>query len=156
MKKALKKTLGRVDKVDLPEMELFGIDAKIDTGAYTSAIHCHNINKKINKKGERVIHFNLLDPAHPAYNEKEYELKNFKTRKIKNSFGQSEKRFIIKTDIELFGKIYTTEFSLSDRGNLKYPILLGRKLLQGKFLVDVSRYDLSYKRKIKRENKELK
>ncbi len=44
-----KKILGRVDKVDFPELNLITVDVKIDTGAYTSAIHCSNIREKNNK-----------------------------------------------------------------------------------------------------------
>ena len=47
-----KKILGRVDKIDFPKLNLFDIDVKIDTGAYTSAIHCSKIieeNSKVRK-----------------------------------------------------------------------------------------------------------
>lgn len=132
--------------VDLPLLELFGLSAKVDTGAYTSAIHYHHA-EIIDKEGEEVLHFTLLDPTHPEYNDKSFYFSKFRRRVIKNSFGQSEERFVIETDIKIFGKIYTTEFSLSNRGNLKFPILLGRKLLSKGFIVDVSRTNLSYKQK---------
>jgi hypothetical protein len=141
-----KKLIGRSDKVDLPELGLFDLDAKIDTGAYTSAIHCHNI-KVVNKGGKKLLHFILLDPAHPAYNEKPYYFERFSRRSIKNSFGNSERRYIIKTVVELFGKVIRTEFSLSNRGNLKFPVLLGRKFIQGRFYVDVSVINISFRNK---------
>lgn len=142
-----KKLIGRNDKVDLPELHLFDMDAKVDTGAYTSAIHCNKI-KVVNRKGKRMLHFVLLDPAHPAYNEKAFYFQKFSRRTIKNSFGQSERRFIIKTVVEIFGRSIKTEFSLSNRGTLKFPVLLGRKFLLGRFYVDVSRFNVSYKSKI--------
>lgn len=43
MKDAQKQTIGRTDKIDFPEWGLFDIDAKIDSGAYTSSIHCEDI-----------------------------------------------------------------------------------------------------------------
>jgi hypothetical protein len=141
-----KKLIGRSDKVDLPELDLYDLDAKIDTGAYTSAIHCHKI-KVVIKNGKRFLHFVLLDPAHPAYNEKPLYFENFTKRTIKNSFGQSERRFIIKTTVEIFGKSIRTEISLSNRGNLKFPVLLGRKFLQGRFYVDVSVFNISFRNK---------
>ena len=142
----LKKLIGRSDKVDIPELHLFDLDAKVDTGAYTSAIHCHQI-KVVKKGGKRMLHFVLLDPAHPAYNEKALYFDKFARRTIKNSFGQSEKRYIIKTIVEIFGKPIKTEFSLSNRGSLKFPVLLGRKFLQGRFYVDVSVFDISFRNK---------
>ena len=71
--------IGRSDLVDLPKLDLYNIEAKIDTGAFTSAIHCHNIRKVKTKKG-RAIAFNLLDPSHPEYNEKEFILKNYEEK----------------------------------------------------------------------------
>ena len=142
-----KKLIGRSDKVDLPELNLFDLDAKVDTGAYTSAIHCHRI-RVVNRGGKRLLHFVLLDPAHPAYNEKPFYFEKFTKRTIKNSFGNSERRYIIKTAVEIFGKSIRTEFSLSNRGNLKFPVLLGRKFLQGRFYVDVSVFDISHRNKL--------
>ncbi len=145
-----KKTIGRYDTIDLPNLDLFELRAKIDTGAYTSAIHYHMAEiKEIN--GKRTLHFTLLDPSHPDYNGKSFYFTEFKTKEIKNSFGHSEERFIIETEIEIFGKRYLTEFSLSDRGNLKFPLLLGRKLLSKNFIVDVTKRNLSYKQKIKQK-----
>lgn len=141
--------IGRIDKVDLPELQLIDIDAKIDTGANTSAIHFHHA-EVVEREGKEFLHFNLLDPDHPHFNDKEFFVEHFKQRLIKNSFGDSELRYIIKTEIVIFGQTWETEFSLSNRGNLKFPILLGRKLLKKSFLVDVTKSDLSYKRKYKK------
>lgn len=153
MPKVLERTvIGHNDKIDLPEMKLESIDAKIDTGADSSAIHCHHI-EIIKRKGKRVLHFILLDPTHPRYNNRSFYFKEFKQRSIKNSFGVSEKRYIIKTPVVIFGKCFDTEFSLSYRGNLTYPILLGKRFLFRKFVVDVAKTNLSYRRKIRRMKK---
>ncbi|WP_296344084.1 hypothetical protein [Winogradskyella sp.] len=40
--------LGRFDKIDFPKLNLHNIDVKIDTGAYTSAIHCSKIKEENN------------------------------------------------------------------------------------------------------------
>jgi len=145
-----KATIGRSDKVDLPLMNLFNIDAKIDTGADGCAIHCHHI-ELIRKNGEKLLHFILLDPSHPNYDNKSFFFKEFKRRTIKNSFGTSEKRYIIRTKVVLFGKERLTEFSLSRRGNLNFPILLGRKFLYRKYVVDVASSNLSYRKKLRKK-----
>lgn len=145
-KKKEKKRLGRSDKLDLPELGLYDIDSKIDTGAYSCSIHCSNI-EVVEKDRERYLHFILLDPSHPAYNNKSFYFKEFKEKMVKNSFGQAEKRFVIRTPVKIYNKLFNSEFSLSNRGNLRFPILLGRKLLKMGFLVDVSKIDLSYKNK---------
>lgn len=143
------RTIGRKDRVDFPELRLYDIDAKIDTGAYTSAIHCHSI-KVIDKDGEQRVRFNLLDPSHPSYNNKKFTLPIYRRRRIKNSFGQVEERYIIKTKILLFGKLFDIELSLTDRSKMEYPVLLGRKVLRSRFLVSVAQTNLSYKQKLGR------
>lgn len=136
--------IGRKDKADFPELNLNDIDVKVDTGAYTSAIHCHHIEERL-KDGKKIIRFELLDPSHEQYDNKEFTTGNYTVKRIKNSFGNSEKRFIIKTIIVLFKRKYPIELSLSERGDMKFPVLLGRKLLNRKFIVDSSKADLSFK-----------
>ena len=135
--------IGRKDVADFPELELENIDVKIDTGAFTSSIHCYHI-EELEQNGEKVIQFQLLDPSHEQYNDKVFVFKNFKLKSIKSSTGHAESRYIIKTNITLFGKFYPIELSLSERGEMKYPVLLGRKLLRKNFIVDVSKKNLSY------------
>jgi len=147
-----KKIIGRKDKADFPRMRLCDIDVKIDTGAYTSAINCHNV-KVSEKDGTKYVSFNLLDPSHPNYVEKKHKMLLHSKKKIKNSFGKSEERCVIKTTIKLFEKNFEIELSLSDRSKMDYPVLLGRKLLKKGFVVDVSRSNLSYKKKVKRRKK---
>jgi len=143
--------IGRKDKANFPELGLKNLDIKMDTGAYTSAIHCRKIETI--KKGEKeVLVFTLLDPSHSQYDEREFSTEKFCEKRIKNSFGSSENRFVIETDIRLFGKKYPIELSLSERGAMRFPILIGRRFLMGKFIVDSSKYDLSFK-KAKAKNK---
>ena len=140
--------IGRKDKIDLPELELFDIKAKIDTGAYGSALHCHHI-KVVEHKGKKVLAFVVLDPAHPEFENKIFYASNFDYRSVKSSIGETEDRYTIKTDVIVFGKKRKVEFSLTDRSNMKNPVLLGRKFLVKKFIVDVQLKDLSYNQKHK-------
>lgn len=59
-----------------------------------------------------------------------------------------EERYVITTGVLIFNKLIKTEFSLTDRSAMKYPILLGRKFLVKRFIVDVSLVNLSLKNKI--------
>ncbi len=132
------KVIGRLERVDFPEWDLFDIDAKIDTGAYTSSLHCHHI-KSYKEDGEDFVKFNLLDPSHDTYNDKLFKMPIHRTKSVKSSNGSIEERFIVKTKVKLFDKLLSTELSLTDRSEMKYPVLLGRKLINGRFLVDVSK-----------------
>jgi len=148
-KKPEKQIIGRREMVDFPELELFEVEAKIDTGAFTSAIHCNNIKEVNLPNGRRAIYFELLDESHPAYNHKAFEFTEFSLRNVKSSFGDVQERYVIRTTVIIHGQKIETEFSLSDRSDLKYPVLLGRTLLRKRFIVDVSRKNLSLKAKNK-------
>lgn len=142
------KTIGRRDKIDLPELGLFDIEAKIDSGAFGCALHCHEM-EEVYKNGKKILRYKLLDPGHPIYNNKQQETSFFGTKKVKSSNGQFEDRYTIQTEIVLFSKSYNLEFSLTNRNEMKYPILLGRQFLKNRFVVDVAVKDLSYKKKSK-------
>lgn len=146
-KKAEPLLIGASDHIDLPEFGLYNLACRIDTGAATSAIHCHNV-QLVEKMGLPAVSFMLLDPEHPSYQDKVFYSFDFKEKIIKNSFGQIEKRFSIKTVLLLFGRKFKTEITLADREAMKYPVLLGRKLLRKGFLVDVRLKDLSYRQKM--------
>jgi hypothetical protein len=134
--------LGRCDRIDLPELGLHDIHAKIDTGAYTCSLHCSTVNVVDGK-----LEFILLDEEHPEFTGMKFIFKKFSQREIKNSFGIAEQRYIIKTNIKIFDRVIRAEFSLSDRDNLRYPVLLGRKILRKRFLIDVTKKNLSYQAK---------
>lgn len=132
--------LGRSDRIDLPGLGLKNIHAKIDTGAYTSSLHCSRA-EVVNGK----LEFVLLDEEHPEFTGMTFSVDSFTEREIKNSFGVAEKRFIIQTSIKIFDQEIMTEFSLSDRDALRFPILLGRKALRERFMIDVTKKNLSYR-----------
>jgi len=102
--------------------------------------------------GTEYLSFKLLDKKHPEYNGLEIRTTVFKEKRIRNSFGQAEDRYRVKLKIRLFGKIFNTFFTLTDRKKMNYPLLLGKTFLSGKFLVDVSLNNISYQQKIKNKS----
>jgi hypothetical protein len=142
----MKTTIGRVDKADFPELHLVDIDLKIDSGAYTSSIHCSDINE-IEVEGANFIRFTLLDPEHDFYNNKEFSTKNYASKMVKSSNGISEKRFLIETEIVIFNESFPIHLTLSERKDMTFPILLGRKFLNKKFVIDTAKKNLSFKLK---------
>lgn len=145
------RTLGRQEIIDLPSFGLEDIEAKVDTGAYTSAINCSRVKvREIN--GQKELTFFLSGSKIHEKRARKFSTTDFKRKKIKSSNGQIEERFVIKTIAIIYGKKLRMEFSLSDRSKMKFPILLGRKLLTGRYIVDVSKKNLSYKEKIKNED----
>ncbi|HEY9222003.1 MAG TPA: RimK/LysX family protein [Lutibacter sp.] len=141
MKKSSIKTLiGRTDIVDFPKLELFDIDIKVDSGANTSSFHCHSIQEENN-----VLKCQFLDPKHEKYHEKYFIFDEFTQKMIKSSNGIAENRYLIKTEILIFNEIHPIELTLTERGSMKFPVLLGRKFLSKKFMVDTAKKNLSFK-----------
>lgn len=126
-------TIGRREKADFPALDLVDIDVKIDTGAYTSSIHCHDIQEVSNQ-----LHCQFLDKAHPSYNNKKLIFDHYNITVVKSSNGIAQPRYKIFTKIKFGKKKYSIDLTLTDRGEMRYPVLIGRKFLNKKFLVDVS------------------
>ncbi len=125
MEKTNPNIIGRVDKADFPKINLKRLRVKIDTGAYTSAIHCC----KIEETETRILKVVFLDPDDPKYTGKINFFKKYTKKIIKSSNGLSEERFIISTKIRFHWRLYVAEFSLTFRGDMRYPVLIGRKFL---------------------------
>lgn len=146
MKKTPKIIIGHRDHLSLPEFGLEDIPCKIDTGAYTSTIHCSRV-RILEKDDQTYLSFRLYDPKFGITTKKEFLYKQYSERRVRSSNGMLDYRYSINTTVVIFGKKIKTEFTLSFREKMRYPILLGRRFLKNKFIVDVSQKDLSFKEK---------
>lgn len=131
--------IGRFDRADFPDLHLNDISVKIDTGAYTSSIHCDNI-----KEEKGALKCTFLDEEHPLYNGKEFTFTDYDVVFVRSSNGIVQKRYQIQTSIKLFDQIFKISLSLSARQEMRFPVLLGRKFLTKKFIVDTEYFDVSY------------
>ena len=129
-----KKIIGKKELISIIDLDLFNLDAKIDTGAESNALHCDDIS--VDEDG--FVSFTLLDEVHASYHGKKIRLPLHRVKKIRSSNGILQQRPSIQVTVEFFGKKYKTVVSLTNRADMKYPMLIGRKFLSGKFLVDVS------------------
>jgi len=145
MKTSEKTIIGRREFVDFPGLNLTGIEAKIDTGAYTSSIHCDNIRIETGPDG-KMVRFSLPDPGHPSHDKQEKVLPLVKQKIVRSSSGDEENRAIIRTTIRIGGHTFPTDLSLSNRSGMEYPVLLGRKAIRKRFIVDVSQVHVTENR----------
>lgn len=130
--------LGRAEKIDLPEFGLTSLPAKIDTGAYTSSLDCEWM-QEVDRGGQTVLEFVLLRPSRQGYTGKKHISTDYTYTEITNANGVQH-RYIIFANIVINGETHHARFSLSNRSKLRYPVLIGRKLIaQGNYLVDVKR-----------------
>ncbi|MCO5259327.1 MAG: RimK/LysX family protein [Crocinitomicaceae bacterium] len=120
--------IGRKEVADLPTFGLMHKIVKIDSGAYTSSIDV--VSAKIHNDQLKVIF---------EEGSEEMSFQNYSKKRIKSSNGIIQERYIIYGKIILGGNSYETPFSLTDRSGMKYPILLGRKLLNKNFIIDTSK-----------------
>lgn len=134
-----KKIIGAKESISILDLELFDLDAKIDTGADSSSLHCDDIFIDENNH----VHFTLLDKVHPSYHGKRLVMPIYKMKEVKSSNGHVQNRASIKVSVEFFGKRYKTVISLTNRSDMKFPMLIGRRFLKNRFLVDVSQEYLS-------------
>lgn len=133
--------IGRSEVLTFTDLQLENIPAKTDTGAYRSAVHAQNIHLD-DATGK--LSFDLLG-GHPVCGAMgaHVETKQFSMATIENSFGHREERYEVKLKVKLGPKIFTARFTLADRSKKIYPILLGRKMLNNRFLVDTAESSLN-------------
>lgn len=134
------KIIGRVEQIAFLDWDIENLPVKVDTGAYTSSIHCKHIIEK-----EGVLEFKLLCSKTAQYNNKLITTTKYKTKKIKSSNGEYQIRYIVNTFVFFHGKKYKIKLSLSDREKMNYPVLIGRRFLTNKFIVDVSKKNITVK-----------
>jgi hypothetical protein len=138
-------TIGRSERIDIIDLGLLGVPAKVDTGADSSAIWVSSVKK--HSTGLKCVFFG---PGSPYYTGKTVTIpRNYSITKVVSSFGHKELRYKIKLRIRVQGRLIHATFTLSDRSARTYPILLGRRLLYRKFLVDVSQEQVPTTKKLK-------
>ncbi|MCA6437508.1 MAG: ATP-dependent zinc protease [Bacteroidota bacterium] len=137
--------IGRREFVDFPEFGINAIEAKIDTGAYTNSLHCEKI-EIVSHSAKAILRITIKLSETGLQKTKTIDFEEYTKKKIKNSFGELEERYVIKTLIKLGRKRIRTSISLSNRENMRYEVLIGRKMLKGKFLIDVNQIHLGGKK----------
>ena len=133
-----KKIVGRREIISILDLNLIDLDAKVDTGADSNALHCDNIVIE----GD-MVHFCLLDEVHESYHGKRMSMPLHKVKKVKSSNGETQLCPSIKVSVEFFGKKYKSVISLTNRADMKFPMLIGRRFLKDRFIVDVSKENLA-------------
>lgn len=130
--------IGRSEVLTFVGTEAVNVPAKTDTGAYRSAVHASNIEVH-----DGVLSFDILG-GHPVCGAMAHRLsaEEYASVWVANSFGHREERYEVKLKVKVGPKVFHARFTLADRSKKIYPILLGRKLLNHRFLVDSSETSL--------------
>lgn len=111
--------------------------ARVDSGSETSSLSASDVIE-FERDGDDWVRFMF---RHESADESvEFELPVKRTVLVRQASSDSaERRFVVDLDIRLGDQLQATEFTLTDRSNMTYPILLGRAFLMDLYVVDVSR-----------------
>jgi hypothetical protein len=126
--------VGCFETVSLPLLGVRDESAKIDTGAFSGALHCTDV--RVVRRGvlqKRVLKFTPLGDPKLAT-----ETDTYVRTYVRSATGHRIKRYLIDTTIELQGREYPIRIGISDRSDLKRNILIGRRFLrENSLMVDV-------------------
>jgi len=126
-------TIGRNVPVDFVG-HVNGVPAKVDTGADSSAVWASDV--VVDK--ENVLSFRLFDAQSPYFTGETIRTKQYKVAMIRTASGHQQLRFRVSLALNLGGRKIRALVNLADRSQQEFPVLIGRRTLSGKFLVDVS------------------
>lgn len=122
------------------------IPAKIDTGADSSSLHAEDIF--VSENG--VLSFKFFG--------KKIETKNFRVAIVRSSNGEEQIRYRTPLSLKIAGRKIRAIFTLTNRSKNNFPVLIGRKTIKNKFVVDVSKKEIPHIKNpgTKKLNEELK
>lgn len=130
---AKKITVGSRETIDLPDLGLFNIASRIDTGAQTSSLHVDHISEN---KDTGMLDFEFHPDSHDIKKTVKCSAKIADRKQIKSSNGVKERRYIINTSAVLGELQWTIRLSLTDRSSMNHLMLLGRQAMKGVMTVD--------------------
>lgn len=123
-----KKIIGWAEWLQLPQLGLPVIKAKVDTGARTSALHAFNITP-YQKRGEKWVKFQI----HPLHGNADLTVtcraRVVDERLVTDSGGKSERRYVIETLAYIANMEQYVEVTLTNREKMAYRMLLGRQAI---------------------------
>ncbi|ANS79488.1 hypothetical protein SGUI_2092 [Serinicoccus hydrothermalis] len=126
--------------VQIPQVDVPWIKAKIDTGAKTSAIHAFDL-RSFDRDGRDWVSFAVHPWQATAQDEVAVELPVHDSRSVRSSSGHEEQRYVVRLPVVLGGREVPVELTLTDRDEMGFRMLIGREALVQGYVVDPS---LSY------------
>lgn len=106
--------------------------ARMDTGAETSSIDAKNM-RPFERDGEKWISFDIVNRKNGEKHHFEKRIKR-KTKIVRPEI--SETRYTVNMNIKMGREIITAEFTLADRERFDYQVLIGRNIINGRFIID--------------------
>ena len=124
--------------VQLPEVGVPWIKAKLDTGAQTSSIHAYDV-EAFDRDGTAWVKFRIRPWQRSDADEVEIERPVHDVRRVRSSSGHVQERFVVLMPLVLVGFEVTAEVTLSNRDAMGFRMLIGREALSRGYVVDSAR-----------------
>jgi hypothetical protein len=132
-------TIGWKEHIDLPDWDLRHVKVKIDTGARTTAIGAVGFVLSADSDGQPFAELQLRLFRHHPERVATVRVPVLGQARVRNTGGCYELRPVIGTTIRLGPVVKWVRMTVADRSRMLFPIILGRKALEGDFLVDPGR-----------------
>ena len=120
--------------MQLPDIGIPWIKAKLDTGAQTSSIHAYNI-VEFEKDGVDWVRFTVRPWQESTEDEVVVECPVQDRRRVRSSSGHVDERYVVTMRVLLVGREVDAEFTLSNRDQMGFRMLIGREALRDGFVV---------------------
>ncbi|MBA2117929.1 ATP-dependent zinc protease family protein [Bremerella alba] len=127
--------IGWREWVQLPQLGIAKVKAKIDTGARSSSLHAYDL-KYEERDGIQWVRFKVHPRQRSSADQVVAESPVLEFRKVRSSNGHVTKRPVILTMVELLGELCEIEITLANRDSMGFRMLLGREAIRGRLLVD--------------------
>ncbi|TVR38287.1 MAG: hypothetical protein EA392_10345 [Cryomorphaceae bacterium] len=126
-------TIGGKERIYLPDVRKAPFVARVDTGAKTSALHCFSAHvEKMKRKEVLCVQFSKNSRMVVRF-------PKFSRRSVRSSNGHVQQRFSVMLTVVFGDQKYRTPFTLTNRSDMNFAALLGRRFLRNRFQVDVSK-----------------
>lgn len=130
--------IGWREWLELPDLGIRRVKAKIDTGARSSSLHAFDV-RPFRKNGREFVSFSVHPLQRNSRKTVDAEAEVLEYRRVKSSNGQTSKRPVIVTTVQTLGEVWQIELTLANRDEMGFRMLLGREAVRGRFLVDAGR-----------------
>lgn len=127
--------IGWREWVQLPELGVFEIKAKVDTGAATSSLHAFRL-ERFEKNGLPFVRFEIHPRQRSRRPSIECEAPIVRDTAVRNPGGRTELRPVIASTVMVAGQPVEALINLTGRDEMGYRMLLGRRTLRNRFVVD--------------------